>query len=87
MSPARLPLLDPAGGGSSSRPLVIANVSRRQFLEGVTALGGLVLAAGFSSPARAADPPKYGADGMPNGWRDDPLAFVAIGSDGIVSIV
>src|SRR5437899_531125 len=37
--------------------------------------------------ARAADPPKYGADGMPHGWVDNPLVFVAIGEDGIVSIV
>ena len=36
---------------------------------------------------RAADPPKYGADGMPHGWVDSPLVFVAIGEDGIVSIV
>ena len=68
-------------------PVVLANVSRRRFLQGVTALGGLVLAAGFPSPARAADPPKYGADGMPNGWVDDPLVFVAIGTDGTVTIV
>jgi isoquinoline 1-oxidoreductase beta subunit len=69
-------------------PVVLANVSRRRFLQGVGALGGLVLAAGFPSATRAADPPKkYGADGMPNGWVDDPLVFVAIGEDGIVTIV
>jgi isoquinoline 1-oxidoreductase beta subunit len=82
---------------ATDRPIVIANVSggsvngagvsRRQFLQGVSAMGGLVLAAGFPSAARAADPPKYGRDGMPNGWSDDPLVFVAIGEDGIVSIV
>ena len=72
---------------ATDRPLVIANVSRRQFLQGVSAAGGFVLAAGFSSVATAADPPKYGRDGMPNGWRDDPLVFVSIGEDGIVSIV
>jgi isoquinoline 1-oxidoreductase beta subunit len=72
---------------SPARPVLLANVSRRRFLQGVTALGGLVLAAGFPSLGRAADPPKYGADGMPNGWVDDPLVFVAIGTDGIVSIV
>jgi isoquinoline 1-oxidoreductase beta subunit len=82
------PRVEPA----TDRPVVIANVSRenvsrRQFLQGVSAMGGLVLAAGFSTAAQAADPPKYGADGMPNGWRDDPLVFVAIGEDGIVSIV
>lgn len=68
-------------------PVVVANVSRRGFLQGMSALGAFVLAAGFSSTARAADPPKYGADGMPNGWRDDPLVFVAIADSGIVTIV
>src|SRR5262249_24112078 len=83
----RLPLPGSAGDVSLDRPLVIANVSRRRFLQGVTALGGFVLAAGFPSLARAADPPKYGADGMPHGWVDDPLVFVAIGDEGTVSIV
>jgi isoquinoline 1-oxidoreductase beta subunit len=68
-------------------PLVIANVSRRRFLQSASALGGFVLVAGFPAAARAADPPKYGADGMPHGWVDNPLVFVAIGEDGIVSIV
>jgi len=68
-------------------PVILANVSRRRFLQGMSALGGFVLAAGFPSAARAADPPKYGADGMPNGWRDDPLVFVAIAESGIVTIV
>jgi isoquinoline 1-oxidoreductase beta subunit len=77
-SPAR----PPAGP-----PLLIANVSRRGFLQGVSALGGLVLAVGLPSSLRAADPPKYGADGMPNGWVDNPLVFVAIAPDGTVSIV
>ncbi len=68
--------------------LVLANVSRRSFIQGVSAIGGLVLAAGFPS-ARAwrRSAQKYGADGMPNGWVDDPLVFVAIGEDGTVSIV
>src|SRR5438105_1971294 len=51
------------------------------------ALGGLVLAVGFPSAARAADAKKYGADGMPNGWVDDPLAFVSIAENGTVTIV
>ena len=67
--------------------LVVAKVSRRRFLQGVSALGGLVLAVGYQSAARAADPKKYGADGMPNGWVDDPLAFVSIAEDGTVTIV
>jgi isoquinoline 1-oxidoreductase beta subunit len=74
-------------GPSPETPLVIANISRRKFLQGASALGGLVLAVGLPAPLRAADPPKYGADGMPHGWVDNPLVFVAIGEDGIVSIV
>ena len=76
-----------ARDAATKGPVVIANVSRRGFLRGVSALGGLVLAVGYPRPARADDPPKYGADGMPNGWVDDPLAFVAIADDGTVSIV
>ena len=79
----------PSAGSDASfdRPLVVANVSRRRFLQGVSALGGLVLAVGYPSAARAADAKKYGADGMPNGWVDDPLAFVSIAEDGTVTIV
>jgi isoquinoline 1-oxidoreductase beta subunit len=64
--------------------LLVVNVSRRRFLQGLS-LGGLVLAVG--SPARAQEAKRYGADGMPNGWVDDPLAFVSIAEDGTVSIV
>jgi isoquinoline 1-oxidoreductase beta subunit len=71
----------------SDNPILLANVSRRGFLTGVSALGGLVLAVGFPAALRAADPPKYGADGMPDGWVDDPLVFVAIGEDGTVTVV
>jgi isoquinoline 1-oxidoreductase beta subunit len=71
---------------SFDRPLVVANVSRRRFLQGLSALGGLVLAAGFPTASRA-QAPKYGADGMPHGWVDDPLVFVAIAPDGTVTIV
>jgi len=77
-----------AAGEASAESLIIANVSRRKFLQGVSALGGgLVLAVGFPAVLRAEGPPKYGADGMPHGWIDSPLVFVAIGEDGIVSIV
>jgi len=77
----------PRADAAAERPAILANVSRRGFLQGVTALGGFVLAVGFPSAVRAADPPKYGADGMPNGWVDDPLVFVAIAADGTVTIV
>ncbi len=71
---------------SPDETMVLANVSRRRFLQGVSALGGLVLAVGMP-PAVRAQTPKYGADGMPHGWTDNPLVFVAIAENGIVSIV
>ena len=77
----------PAVDRSTDRPIELANISRRRFLHGVSALGGLVLAAGLASPLRAEDAPKYGRDSMPNGWVDNPLVFVAIAPDGTVSIV
>jgi len=70
----------------------IANISRRAFLKNM-ALTGFVLAAGFPSLTKAdeiASPlekDKYGADGMPHGWVDNPLIFVAIASDGTVTII
>jgi isoquinoline 1-oxidoreductase beta subunit len=76
-----------ASDAPSDSPLLLANVSRRGFLIGVSAFGGLVLAVGFPKALRAADPPKYGRDGMADGWVDNPLVFVAIGEDGTVSIV
>jgi isoquinoline 1-oxidoreductase beta subunit len=59
-------------------------VQRRTFLAG---LSGLVLVASVSRIAKAADAPKYGADAMEHGWRDDPLTFVAIGEDGVVTVI
>jgi isoquinoline 1-oxidoreductase subunit beta len=62
--------------------------SRRDFLQRASALGGLVLAVGYSGVLRAVEPQKkYGADGMEHGWVDNPLVFVAISKDGIVSII
>ncbi len=67
---------------------VIENVSRRGLLAGL-ACGSLVLCSRLLGPfaARAEDAPKYGADGMPHGTVNDPLAFVSIATDGTVSIV
>ena len=58
-------------------------LDRRQFLGG---LGGLVLVATVSGVVKAQDAPKYGAEGMPHGTVDNPLTFVAIGEDGIVTV-
>jgi isoquinoline 1-oxidoreductase beta subunit len=64
-----------------------AGLSRREFLARVGALGGLVLIAGVADVVKAEEAKKYGADSMPHGWSDNPLAFIAIGEDGIVTIV
>jgi isoquinoline 1-oxidoreductase beta subunit len=64
-------------------PPANASLDRRQFLAG---LGGLVLVASLSRVAKAQDAQKYGAEGMPHGTVDDPLTFVAIGEDGIVTV-
>src|SRR5215470_2256543 len=69
-----------------SADLLVVNVSRRRFLQGMS-LSGLVLAVGYPSAARAQEAKKYGADGMPNGWVDNPLAFVSIAENGTVTIV
>jgi isoquinoline 1-oxidoreductase subunit beta len=60
-------------------------LSRRHFL-GSTAGGGFALALGWPLATDAADPPKYGALGMANGVVENPLVFIAIGDDGLVSI-
>ncbi|GJE41448.1 xanthine dehydrogenase family protein molybdopterin-binding subunit [Methylobacterium soli] len=68
-------------------PAVLANVSRRAILGG---LGAFVLALSLPEHARAEEAkkeaPKFGADGMPHGWRDDPKVFVAIAQDGTVTV-
>src|SRR6516162_7416007 len=65
---------------------VIENVSRRGFLKGVLATGGLVIAAEFV-PARAVLAYATGADKMPHGAKWDPHLFVSIAPDGTVTIV
>lgn len=70
-----------------TQPTLIANVSRRTILGG---LGAFVLAVNLRDTAKAEaakdEPPKFGADGMPHGWRDDPKIFVAIAADGRVTV-
>src|SRR5579863_8999673 len=63
------------------------NQARRDFLAQLRALGGLVLAASVPGVLKSEYVKRYGADAMPNGWKVDPLAFIAIGNDGIVTII
>ena len=69
------------------RPAESGGFSRRAFFARAAALGGLVLVAGLPEVIKAEDAKQYGADSMPHGWSDNPLAFVAIGADGTVTIV
>ena len=65
-------------------------INRRRWLQLLPGAGGLMLAVGLDglpSIAQAQDAPKFGADGMPNGWRDNPTTFVSIGKDGAVTIL
>jgi isoquinoline 1-oxidoreductase beta subunit len=62
-------------------------VTRREFLQRLQAMGGLLLVADGLQIAKAADAPKYGAEGMPHGTVDNPLVFLTIGDDGWVTIV
>ena len=66
---------------------VIENVSRRGFLKGMLATGGLVLAAGFVPSRAALAAYATGADKMAHGVRSAPHLFVSIAPDGTVTIV
>ncbi|SOR27385.1 putative aldehyde dehydrogenase precursor (tat pathway signal) [Methylorubrum extorquens] len=79
-----------AASQNAAGPVRIDNVSRRGILGG---MGALVLALSLSDRAKADEgqteeqkAKKFGSDGMPNGWRDDPKVFVAIAKDGTVTV-
>ncbi|MEY9333529.1 isoquinoline 1-oxidoreductase beta subunit [Pseudomonas protegens] len=65
----------------------LSNLSRRGFLKGVGATGALVLAASWGWQEAFAEDKKFGADGMPHGWVDDPKVYVSITSDGSVTVI
>ncbi|MBV8090183.1 MAG: molybdopterin-dependent oxidoreductase, partial [Alphaproteobacteria bacterium] len=65
---------------------VIENVSRRGFLKGLAATGGLLIAAEFV-PARAALAYATGAAKMTGGVVSDPHVFIAIDPSGLVMII
>ena len=68
------------------RRIKVENVSRRSILKGLGIAGGLVLAAPLMS-RQAFAAYQTGAGKMPHGVVTDPRVFVAIASDGIVTIV
>ena len=63
-----------------------AQISRRGLMQGMAA-GGLMLAVSSSGQVWAQEARKYGADSMPGGTVDNPLVFVSIAADGLVTIV
>jgi isoquinoline 1-oxidoreductase subunit beta len=58
-------------------------LSRREFLKVTAAAGGLALSAGWT---HVFGQEKFGPDSMPNGAVDNPLVFVSIAPNGIVTI-
>jgi isoquinoline 1-oxidoreductase beta subunit len=68
-----------------ARSLVIENVSRRGFLRGAAATGGLVIAAQLLPTKALAYP--TGATAMPHGVVTDPHVFVSIAKNGTVTII
>jgi isoquinoline 1-oxidoreductase subunit beta len=70
----------------TSAHAVIENVSRRGFLKGILATGGLVMAAEFL-PTRGALAYATGAAKMTGGVVSDPHVFIAIDPSGLVTIV
>jgi len=70
----------------ATQQAIIENVSRRGFLKGVIAVGGLVVAAEFL-PTRSALAYATGAAAMPHGVVTDPHVFIAIDPSGLVTIV
>jgi isoquinoline 1-oxidoreductase subunit beta len=73
---------------AAALPVVTAEaLSRREFLRRLQAMGGLLLIADGLRVAKAADAPKYGAEGMEHGTVDNPLVFVTVGDDGWVTII
>lgn len=67
----------------------LSNLSRRGFLKGVGATGALVVAAswGWQDAFAEEKDKKFGADGMPHGWVDDPKVYVSIAADGTVTVI
>ncbi|VVP25385.1 Membrane-bound aldehyde dehydrogenase [pyrroloquinoline-quinone] [Pseudomonas fluorescens] len=67
----------------------LSNLSRRGFLKGVGATSALVLVAswGWQDAFAAGEQKKFGADGMPHGWIDDPKVYISIADDGAVTVV
>jgi isoquinoline 1-oxidoreductase beta subunit len=65
----------------------IENVSRRGFLKGLFATGGLVVAAEFASTRDALAAYATGAAKMAGGVVNDPHVFVSIDPSGLVTIV
>ena len=71
----------------TANDFALSNLSRRGFLKGVGATGALVLAASWGWQEAFAEEKKFGAEGMPHGWIDDPKVYVSIAVDGSVTVI
>ncbi|MGZ3330168.1 MAG: molybdopterin cofactor-binding domain-containing protein, partial [Xanthobacteraceae bacterium] len=79
-------ITNPAGLRGIEARTRIEKISRRSVLKGLGIAGGLVLAAPVMS-RQAFAAYQTGAGAMPHGTVVDPRVFVAIASDGTVTIV
>ncbi len=78
-------------GSATEALLITSTTSRRTWLKTMSS-GGLLLAVSqagevFAQTATPPAPVKYAGDRMPGGVVDNPLVFVSIGADGLVSVV
>jgi isoquinoline 1-oxidoreductase beta subunit len=71
-----------AGAASAGAP----GLTRRSFIAQLGAAGSLLVIATKTRIVSGAEAEKYGAEGMPHGTVENPLVFIAIGDDGIVTI-
>ena len=77
----------PQQTSDSPQEVMLANVSRRRFMQGAAAASAFVLAARFAPASAEEKKPVYGAAAMPHGWVDDPDVFISIASDGTVTLI
>src|ERR1700712_3104896 len=71
---------DNEAAASSTSPVRQVRSGRRSFLKAMP-LTGLVLVVGLPGAGLAAEPVKYGGDGMPHGIQESPKIYVSIAPD------
>ena len=70
---------------TAGAPAGAPGLNRRSFISQLGAAGALLVVGSKTRIVSGAEAEKYGAEGMPHGTVDNPLVFIAIGDDGIVT--